>query len=165
MMPVWLLNPKLLAALALAAALLGLVWWVHHDGVVSGRAEIQAILDKTIADVNAEKAKLIADNTAKTQKLQGEADAQKVMDAAALAMANTRADAVIAGLRNRPERPARAGGVPAPASTCVAASGAQLARGDAEFLVRFALDAARAQLAAEQCQAAYNSARALINGP
>lgn len=153
-----------IAAAAAAAALAGLYFWVHHDGVVVGRNEVQVKWDAQTVQVEAAKAKLIADNALAIKKLQENADEERVQYEKALADMSTRADRLATSLRNRPNRPASVGGVPAPASTCVAATGAQLARGDAEFLVRFATDAARAQIAAEQCQAAYNAARALTNG-
>ncbi len=52
---------KIAAALALLAALAGIYWKIHHDGVVSGRAEVQADWD---ADKNSRKVaeeKAIAD--------------------------------------------------------------------------------------------------------
>jgi hypothetical protein len=63
------------------------------------------------------------------------------------------------GLRNRPERPAAAGGaVPPGAADPVACTGAQLYRPDGEFLARESAraDGLRLQLAA--CQAAYDAA-------
>ena len=67
--------------------------------------------------------------------------------------------AAVDSLRNRPQRPAAAGGaVPTGAADPVACSGAGLFRSDAEFLVRESAraDGLRLQLAA--CQAAYNGA-------
>jgi len=66
----------------------------------------------------------------------------------------------IAGLR---ERPARSPELPAAAGTCAGVSGAELARGDAEFLAGYAADAARLQAAVKQCEAAYDAARRSIN--
>ena len=60
-------------------------------------------------------------------------------------------------LRDRPDTRAGAGGVPEGASPGVGCTGEGLARGDAEFLSRYAHDAARLQLALNTCQAAYNA--------
>lgn len=69
-----------------------------------------------------------------------------------------RAAALADGLRNRPQRPASGGDVPASAADPVACTGAQLYRPDAGFLVGESAraDQLRADLAA--CQAAYDAA-------
>lgn len=62
-------------------------------------------------------------------------------------------------LRNRPQRPATAGGaVPESAADPVACTGAELFRPDAEFLVREAARADQLRAALGQCQAAYDAA-------
>ena len=73
---------------------------------------------------------------------------------------NRKHAAIVASLRNRPERPAApAGEVPSPTPACVAATGQELARGDAEFLAGYAADAASLEAALNQCEAAYNALR------
>lgn len=69
------------------------------------------------------------------------------------------------GLRNRPERtpPSTRGEVPGATCTCTGLSGAELARGDAEFLVRYSSDAAKLSAAVEQCQVQYEQVRALLS--
>lgn len=62
----------------------------------------------------------------------------------------------IAGLRTRPERPTSSQ-MPSSPSTCFGLSGAELARGDGEFLAGYAADAARLEAALKQCEAQYNS--------
>lgn len=46
MIAVQMPSAKALAALAVAVALIGAGAWVHHRGMVSGRAEVQAALTK-----------------------------------------------------------------------------------------------------------------------
>lgn len=153
-----------IAAAVLMAALAAAYFWIHHDGVVVGRNEVQAKWDARELKIAVDIAKLISDNAEKTRKIQETADENERKSKEAFNALMDHSDRLAASLRNRPNRPSSSPGVPAPASTCVAATGAQLARPDAEFLVRYAMDAARTRLAAEQCQAAYNAARALING-
>lgn len=75
-------------------------------------------------------------------------------------------DAAIVSLQNRPARPAtRPGTVPAAAADCKGATGAELFRGDSEFLVRLAERADRQRAALAQCYAQYDAARALTNRP
>ncbi len=74
--------------------------------------------------------------------------------------------AAVDSLRNRPQRPAAAGGaVPPGAADPVACTGAGLFRSDAEFLVRESAraDGLRLQLAA--CQASYDAAVILTAPP
>lgn len=66
-------------------------------------------------------------------------------------------------LRNRPERPVSTAGMPAaPRTGCAGASGLELARGNAEFLIRFAALAAEQDAALIAC---YAVADAEISGP
>jgi hypothetical protein len=65
----------------------------------------------------------------------------------------------IDSLRNRPERPATAGGaVPQGAADGLACTGAQLFRPDGEFLAREAARADRLRADLSSCQAAYDAA-------
>jgi hypothetical protein len=61
-------------------------------------------------------------------------------------------------LRERPDRPSD-GGVPEGAAAGVGCTGAGLAGPDAAFLAGYAADAARLQLALDQCKAAYDAVR------
>ena len=62
-------------------------------------------------------------------------------------------------LRERPEARAGDGGVPEGAAAGVGCTGAGLAGPDAAFLAGYAADAARLQLALDQCKAAYDAVR------
>ena len=76
---------------------------------------------------------------------------------------NARHATTVNSLRNRPERVSHTyspvAEVPSTPTTCDGATGAQLARGDAEFLAGYAADAARLEAAVNQCEAAYNALR------
>lgn len=75
-------------------------------------------------------------------------------------------DAALASLRARPDRkPASAGTVPAAPAACQGATGADLSRQDAEFLVFEAARADGVRAALEQCYGQYEAARAIVNAP
>ena len=66
---------------------------------------------------------------------------------------------LLGSLRNRPERPAEGSAVSSAASACSGATGAQLAKGDAEFLAGYSADAASLKAALDQCVKQYESLR------
>lgn len=72
--------------------------------------------------------------------------------------------AAIDSLRNRPEARAGDTGVPEGAAAGVGCTGAGLSRDDAEFLVGYAAEAARVQLALDACVAQYNRVMETVNG-
>lgn len=74
---------------------------------------------------------------------------------------NARHTATVNSLRNRPERADSNSNsqVPSAPTPCAGSTGAELARGDAEFLAGYAADAARLEAALEQCISAYNALR------
>lgn len=88
------------------------------------------------------------------------ADEEREKNRAKVAAVNRELAATLERLRNRPERntPSRSEVSSAP-SACAGSTGAELARGDAEFLGRYAADAARLDAALEQCVAQYNALR------
>lgn len=70
-------------------------------------------------------------------------------------------------LRNRQERvitTAETSRVPENTCACGPATGAELARGDAEFLAGYATDAAKTRAELDSCQKQYNEVRRLFNG-
>lgn len=75
---------------------------------------------------------------------------------AQIAATTRRLNNAIAGLRTRPERPTSSQ-MPSSTISCFGLSGAELARGDGEFLAGYAADAARIEAALKQCEAQYNS--------
>lgn len=78
---------------------------------------------------------------------------------AEVATVNTKLNGTLIGLRSRSERTIYHSEheVPGASPTCTGTTGAELARGDAEFLARFAADAAKLDAELTKCQAAYDS--------
>ncbi len=75
---------------------------------------------------------------------------------------NARATALANSLRERPDRPTtESGAVSGSACACSGASGAQLARGDGEFLARYSADAARLSIELDKCVKQYEAVRQL----
>lgn len=74
-------------------------------------------------------------------------------------------DSIVDSLRNRPNARASSDkGVPDSSSVDVGCTGKGLARADAEFLARYAADAAKLQAALNSCKAQYTSVMDMING-
>ena len=134
---------RLLLALAVGAAC-----WFH--GYDSGKDRVQAKWDESI--VAAEK-KLLAEK----DRLRLAEDKLRSEHAQAIASTNRRLDAAIAGLRDRPDRPA--GMSEAPRATCEGANGPELARRNAEFLARYAAQAAEQDAALASCYASLDAAK------
>lgn len=140
---------------------------VYHQGKMSGADEEsnRALKQQTIqmeeyaAAVIAARKKE-ADVRAEFSKLERERDeAVKTIDDLGVALRNS--------LRNRPERPVaapKAGGVSENTGTCGAASGAELARGDGEFLVGYATDVLKLQAELDHCVGKYNEIKQKYNG-
>ena len=122
-------------------------------------------LGKEIATIQATSAKKAADQeqaarvkeTKFTAKLAQAQESRNVE----VANINRKHAALVASLRTRPERPTPAvtSEVPSATPACAGTTGAELARGDAEFLAGYAADAAKLEAALDQCEAAYNELR------
>lgn len=78
-----------------------------------------------------------------------------------IATINARLSAALASLRSRPERPATAGQLSSAATYCKGATGAELYRGDGEFLARIAARADEQRAALAACYQQYDDARAM----
>jgi preprotein translocase subunit SecF len=80
---------------------------------------------------------------------------------------NRLSSTIASSLRNRQERvitTAETSRVPENTCACGPATGAELARGDAEFLAGYATDAAKTRAELDSCQKQYNEVRRLFNG-
>ena len=140
-------------------------WKVQDWRFTSKIATIQAEYAKTREELAARA------QIAEIKARQTEHDAQVVADTEReknrekVNSINRQLASALDGLRNRAERTATKprGEVPNASCSCTGLSGAELARGDAEFLVRYSSDAARLSAAVEQCQAQYNEVRALLS--
>lgn len=142
---------------ALAVFWLASAGWV---GYVQGAKSVRAELDAYRAATAMAQEQLRTDALARERVLQAKADeARKEVTREKTRLAAVQRE-LADSLRKRPDRPSD-GGVPAPAGDRDAApscTGAELYRGDAQFLVGLAAraDAIRLQLAT--CQAAYGEA-------
>lgn len=127
-------------------------------------------LNKEIATIQAEHAKSLkklADTARDAEAANREIEAQAVRSLAEaqekrnaeIARINSNHAAVVDGLRKRPERAAPRSEVSSAPTACAGTTGAELARGDAEFLAGYSADAAKLEAALNQCEAAYNALR------
>lgn len=152
------MNPYFLAGAVIAVALAGGAGYIK--GSAHGKAEVQAEWDRERAAQAEAYAKAQAAAREKEQALQAEADQLREETSVKLKEANDRAASLSNRLRDRKERPATpTGSVSGATQSCSGASGAELARGDGEFLVRYAADAARLQAALDQCVKQYEAVR------
>jgi hypothetical protein len=133
----------------LLVVLAGIGAWAH--GYDAGKDKVQAKWDAAVAEASK---KLQAEK----DRLRAAEDQLRKTHAEELASVNGRLDAALAGLRNRPPRPA---GVPeTPRASCQGANGPELAGVHAEFLARYAAQAAKQDAALAACYASIDAARA-----
>ena len=151
------MNPWVILAfvLAIGAAAGG----GYYKGNKAGQAEVQQAWDKEKAEQYAAYAKAQEEARAREQEMQAAADKLRREKDAQIKDINARATALTNSLRNRQERPAQDGTVSSAARSCGGSSGAELAKGDGEFLAGYAADAARLQAALDQCVKQYNAVR------
>ena len=151
------MNPWVILAfvLAIGAAAGG----GYYQGNTAGRAVIQQAWDKEKAEQYAQYAKAQEEARQREQEMQAAADKLRREKDAQIRDINARATALTNSLRDRQERPAKDGSVSGAPRSCAGASGAELAKGDGEFLARYSADAARLQAALDQCVKQYNAVR------
>jgi hypothetical protein len=131
----------------------------HWQGDDAGQAKVQAKWDKEKAKQMAEYAENMRLAREKEQALQvGANNLREEKDRELKKIADTNR-ILLGSLRNRPERPAEGSAVSGSSGTCSAATGAQLAKGDAEFLAGYSADAASLKAALDQCVKQYESLR------
>lgn len=150
------MNPWVIVGFVLAVS--GAYTAGHWRGDSAGQAKVRQEWDQEKARAAEEYAKAMQAAREKEQALQAQADQLREESNAKLKEVSARADRLADSLRKRPERPSP-GAVSNTAQPCVGATGAQLARGDGEFLARYAADAARLQAALDQCVAQYEAVR------
>ena len=152
------MNPYFLAG-SLAAIVLayGVGRW---QGDEAGQAKVNAQWDKERAEQMAAFAEAQRQAREKEQALQAGAENLRQEKEREIRNINARATALANSLRERADRPTSEGGaVSGAANTCRGASGAQLARGDGEFLARYSADAARLAASLDQCIKQYEMLR------
>jgi len=131
----------------------------HWQGDDAGQAKVQAQWDREKAKQMAEYAENMRLAREKEQALQqGANNLREEKDRELKKIADTNR-ILLGSLRNRPERPAEGSAVSGAASACSGATGAQLAKGDAEFLAGYSADAASLKAALDQCVKQYESLR------
>ena len=151
------MNPWLILLFVLAV--LGAYEGGNYTGKNAGRAEIQQKWDKEKADQYAEYAKAQEAARQREQEMQAAAEKLRKDKDAEIRNINARAAALSNSLRQRQERPAKTSGVSDTARSCAGASGAELARGDGEFLVGYSADVAKLNSALDHCIAQYEAVR------
>jgi hypothetical protein len=148
----WFISGSLIAIILAAGA-------GYFQGSEHGKASVQAMWDKEKAAQYAEYAKAQEEARKKEQELQANADRLRQEKDREIRDLNARATALNNSLQHRPTRTSEAGSVSDPSKSCSGASGKELARGDAEFLVRYASEAARLQADLNQCVRQYEALR------
>ena len=151
MNPYFLLG-SLVAVIAAAGA-------GYFQGSEHGQAKVQNLWDKEKAAQYAEYAKGQEAARKKEQELQANADRLRQEKDREIRDLNARATALNNSLQHRPTRTSEAGSLPKSSKSCSGASGKELARGDAEFLVWYATEAARLQADLNQCVRQYEALR------
>jgi uncharacterized membrane protein len=152
------MNPYFIAGAVIAVAFAGGAGYVK--GSAHGKAEVKAEWDAERLRQQEEYNKALKEAIEKQQAIQAEADHIREETSVKIKEANDLAANLSNRLRDRKERPAtNTGAVSSPTQSCSGASGAELARGDGEFLVRYAADAARLQAALDQCVKQYEAVR------
>jgi len=131
----------------------------HWQGDEAGQAKVQQQWDKEKAKQMAEYAENMRLAREKEQALQQGADKLREEKDREIRNVNARAAALANSLRDRPERPAEGSAVSSTSGACSGATGAQLAKGDGEFLAGYAADAARLKAALDQCVKQYETLR------
>jgi hypothetical protein len=156
-----MMNPWVILAFVLAVG--AAAGGGYYQGNTAGRAVVQQAWDKEKAEQYAAYAKGQEEARKREQEMQGAADRLRREKDAEIRDINARTIALSNSLRDRQERPAQNGAVSGAARSCGGASGAELAKGDGEFLAGYSADAARLQAALDQCVKQYNAARQKVN--
>lgn len=160
MNPLWLLNWRLWAGLALTVALAASYWKAY----TMGKSTIQAKWDAQSLEVAKQSLKLSEQATRTTTNLQAAADNIEVTKNAQIDKLNVTVASLSGELRKRPQRPSGGNlpnnpGIGKVVSGC---TGAGLYGQDAEFLVGEAATAARLRIALKACYNQYDQARGAL---
>jgi hypothetical protein len=150
-------NPWMIVGVLLAVS--GAYGAGHWRGDSAGQAYVRQLWDQEKAKQMAEYAENMRLAREKEQALQQGADKLREEKDREIRNVNARAAALANSLRDRPERPAEGSAVSSTSGACSGATGAQLARGDGEFLAGYAADAARLKAALDQCVKQYETLR------
>lgn len=149
------------AAVLVAVSMFGTGYLIGHG---HGSDKVQNAWDKSRAKDAEEMARQQSRARESERQLQLRADQKLKEKDREIAAVARRAAALADSLRDRPEARLAPDDMPQVAGAAAGCTGAGLARGDAEFLVRLAQDAARLQLAYDQCRAGYQAAKDSLDG-
>ena len=150
------------AATALACAVVAA--WAYRTGRANGEAAVTAEWMAERAETARATSRALESRIEAETKLQETIDADRKTYRARLAAVAAARDRLADSLRHRPTARAGDTGVPEGSTAGVGCTGAGLSRDDAEFLVWYASEAARAQAALEVCVAAYKRVEEAVNG-
>lgn len=157
---------RTLIAVAVVIAFTGAVGWKAYT---AGQAEATQRLTAVYVAEKLETQKAV--NAKLIEARQREKELLAVMQQSsqeynnAIQRVTDKYDNIVDSLRNRPTtRTDSDRGVPESTSTDVGCTGKGLARPDAEFLTRYAADAAKLQAALNSCKERYSSLMKMING-
>ncbi len=143
------LPARLMLMAAFAAALMG---FGYYKGAVHEEAKFDAYKAEQDKAVQAQ----VIKGLQTTSDLKSDALILEGVKNAEIKTIAAARDAALSELRSRPERGAIS---PAIAAACTGVSGAQLASGDAEFLIRYSADAEILASAVKLCEGQYNAVR------
>lgn len=129
----------------------------HYQGDTAGQAKVQQQWDKEKAEQLSAYAMAQEEARMREQALQAGADKLRQEKDREIREINARATGLLASVQQRPDRPIEASGVSTNTGACVGASGSELAKGDAIFLVGYSTDVAKLQAALDQCVSQYES--------
>jgi len=149
------MNPYLIAGTVLAVVFA--YGAGHYQGDTAGQAKVQQQWDKEKAEQLAAYAKAQDEARAREQALQAGADKLRQENAREIREINARATGLLASVQQRPDRAIETSGVSTNTGACVGSTGAELAKGDAIFLVGYSTDVAKLQAALDQCVSQYES--------
>lgn len=157
-----LLSAKLIAILVAIALSLGGVTWIGYKIYSSGAKSVQVEWDKDklVRDAKITELKTEAEKT--TFEIKTIAEQKQKASNEKIANLNKSLAVAIAGLSNRPSRPSSTD-LPKDSTVAVGATGAELYRPDAEFLIGEATRAEKVRIQLETCTAQYNSVYEAFN--
>ena len=147
-----LLNLRLIGIVAASVAIFLSGWWINGWRWEAKYEALQKEYAEAVVKAQQEVRR-------KEMELQIQVDQIRREQANEERRIINRYQSAIDGLRNRPTGRSTA---PAAPSTGEGSTGAQLARGDSEFLTGYAADAEKLRLAYEECRAQYEAARAKL---
>lgn len=157
-------RTKVVFALAGAMAVAIATAIVYRAGYEAGSAAVQSKWNEREREIAAAMAEQAEAARKTEQHLREQLRKQSEAYHASVRAITVERDRLAGLLRDRPEARAGVGGVPEGATAGVGCTGEGLSRGDSEFLIGLAADAARTQAALQQCVAQYNQVMELVNG-